>query len=86
MPVVFIPCALRRLSGTVATIEAAPGSVAEVVAELDSRFPGMRDAIIEDDRMRPGVLAAIDGEMTSSLLAPVPARSEFHVVLAISGG
>jgi molybdopterin synthase sulfur carrier subunit len=86
MPTVFIPTALRGLSGGVAAVDTAAGSVADVVAQLESRFPGIRDAIIEEDRMRPGVLASIDGETTTWLLERVPEHSELHFVLAISGG
>ncbi len=86
MPVVFIPTVLRHLSGGVRTVQAPAGSLTEVVAELDRRFPGIHDAIIEGDRMRPGVLASIDGETTSWLLAPEPEGAELHFVLAISGG
>lgn len=86
MPVVFIPTPLRKLSGDIATVEAPAGTIAEIIAELDRRFPGMSDAIIEDGQMRPGVVAAIDGEATSWLLERVPEGAELHFLLAISGG
>jgi molybdopterin synthase sulfur carrier subunit len=86
MPAVFIPTALRRLSGGVARIDVPAGTVADVIAALDRRFPGMREALIEDEALRPGVIASIDGEQTSWLLTQVPEGAELHFVLAISGG
>ena len=86
MPVVFIPTSLRRLTGGVARVDVAPGTVADIVGALDRRFPGMREALVEDDALRPGVVASIDGEQTSWLLQRVEEGAELHFVLAISGG
>ena len=86
MPAVFIPTSLRRLSGGVATVAVSEGTIDSIVGELDRRFPGMRDGLIENDALRPGVIASIDGEQTSWLLQHVPEAAELHFVLAISGG
>ena len=86
MPVVFIPTPLRKLSGGVATIDSPAGTIADIVAALDRRFPGMSGAIIEDGRMRPGVVAAVNGETTSWVLECVPEGAELRFLLAISGG
>jgi hypothetical protein len=86
MPAVFIPTSLRRLSGGGARIDLPPGTIAEIVAGLERRFPGMREALVEDEALRPGVIASIDGEQTSWLLQHVPEGAELHFVLAISGG
>lgn len=86
MVAVFIPTSLRRLSGGIATLALAPGTIAGIVAELERRFPGMHAALIEGESLRPGVVASIDGEQTSWLEAQVPEGAELHFVLAISGG
>jgi hypothetical protein len=77
---------LRRLSGGVRVFEAGAGPLADVIAELDRRFPGMSEALLEEGRFRPGVVASIGGETTSSLFDVVPGPAELHFVLAISGG
>jgi hypothetical protein len=86
VPVAFIPTALRRFTGNVARVDVSPGNLLGVIEELERRFPGIREALIEDDRLRPGVLASIDGDETASLLAPAGEASEVHFVIAISGG
>lgn len=86
VPVAFIPTALRRFTGNVARVEVSAGSLLGVIEELERGYPGIREALIEDRRLRPGVLASIDGDETGSLLAPVDEASEVHFVLAISGG
>ena len=86
MPAAFIPTALRRLTGNVHRVDVSPGNLLGVIEELERRFPGIREALIEDDRLRPGVLASIDGDETGSLFASIGDASEVHFVLAISGG
>jgi molybdopterin converting factor small subunit len=88
MAIVFIPSALRRLTGGIDRVDAAGATVGDVVAAVDRRFPGFGAAVTGDD----GALAAslqlfVDGEMSAEgLLAPVGADAEVHLLPALAGG
>lgn len=87
MATVFIPTMMARYAPGVTRIEVAGGTVAEIVAALEARFPGIEQAIIEDDRLVPGLAVAIDGEVSpAGLRERVGPRSEVHFLPAIAGG
>jgi molybdopterin/thiamine biosynthesis adenylyltransferase/molybdopterin converting factor small subunit len=48
MVAVYVPTALRRLTGGQAKIDACGESLAAVVADLDARFPGFRQALVDE--------------------------------------
>jgi molybdopterin converting factor small subunit len=87
MPRVFIPPLLRPLTGGVEKLEMDAATVRQVIAELDARFPGIRDKLCENDRLKPGIAVAVDGKMSSrGLLEPVGPKSEVHFLPALGGG
>jgi molybdopterin synthase sulfur carrier subunit len=84
---VFIPPALRRLTGGRAELEATGGTLRAVIDELDSRHPGLRSRLCEEDRLRPGLSVVIGSSIGSaSLLQPVPDDAEVHFLPAVGGG
>jgi molybdopterin converting factor small subunit len=63
------------------------GTVAEVIDRLDERFPGFRDAVIDEGDLQPGLAVSIDSEVAVlGLLEPVPPDAEVHFLPAIAGG
>ena len=66
----------------------APGStVDQLVNNLDNAYPGMRNLLIKEGRLIPGVTVFVDGEAARlGLLEPVKQNSEVHFLPAISGG
>ena len=65
-------------------IEAA--TVAELIAELDRRWPGMRDRLCEaGPRIREHVNVFVDGDR-AQLSTPLPPDAVVHVIPAVSGG
>jgi molybdopterin synthase sulfur carrier subunit len=67
-------------------------SVEEAIAQLDARWPGLRDRICEPAGdgsgaavLRPHVRAFVDGER-AELDTSLPAGSRLDVIAAISGG
>lgn len=87
MPLVFIPAQLRGLTGGVAQVEIEAISVREVVEVLESRFPGMKERLCQDDELAPGLQLSIDHVMSSrGLRAKLLPRSEVHFLPAFGGG
>lgn len=84
---VFIPPAMRSLCAGARSVCAAGRTVRQVVDDLETRWPGFHDTLIEDDRLRPGLWVAVNSEQQPlGLLANVPAGAEVHILPAMSGG
>jgi molybdopterin converting factor small subunit len=72
-------------------LELEAGSVGEAIAQLDARWPGLRDRICEPAGdgsgvvLRPHVRAFVDGER-AELDTPLVEGARLDVIAAISGG
>ena len=87
MPEVHIPAMLRELTGGAATVEASGSTVREVIDDLEHRWPGIRDRLVDSGRLRPNLSVAVDGEVSPlGLRESVEPSSEIHFVAAIKGG
>jgi molybdopterin synthase sulfur carrier subunit len=84
---VYIPALLQPLTGGRASVEAEGATVRQLIENLDRNFPGMRDRLLEQHRLRPNISVAVDGEVSPlGLLERVGPESEVHFVAAIKGG
>ena len=84
---VQVPTPLRSYTAERATVEAAGGTLAEILADLDRRFPGMRFRMIdEQDRIRQHIRFFVDGEMVRQIAHPVRPGQELVILCALSGG
>jgi molybdopterin synthase sulfur carrier subunit len=83
---VHVPTLLQSYTGA-AEVEARGATLAEVLRDLDARFPGLRFRIIdEQDRVRPHVKLFVRSEATRDLATAVRDGDEVHIVGALSGG
>jgi molybdopterin converting factor small subunit len=84
---VHIPSALRSYTAQRSEIEVAGGTLAEALAALDQRFPGIRFRIItEQDRIRPHIRIFVNDQQTFDLQSTLRSEDELYIVLALSGG
>jgi molybdopterin synthase sulfur carrier subunit len=68
-------------------VEASGATLAEVLADLDHRFPGIRFRMIdEQDRMRPHIRFFVNGWQVRDLAQPLGDHDELVIVQALSGG
>lgn len=87
MVLVFIPSLMRTLTDERDRVSAEGRTLRQVVDDLERRYPGMKDLIVENDRVRPGLALAINGEIaTTGLMAVVPDEAEVQILPAIGGG
>jgi molybdopterin synthase sulfur carrier subunit len=87
MATVFLPTLLRPLAGGRESVEVDGANVRQVVDSLELQFPGVKDRLLDQGRLRKNVSVAVDGEVSPlGLLEKVESASEVHFVLAISGG
>ena len=90
MPTVFIAMPLRRFTGGQTTVQLPGATLREVIEELESRFPGVKARLVDEDdpdRLTPGLSAIVDGEATVlGLRQKLEPDSEVHFLPAIAGG
>lgn len=86
MPVVFIPPPLQALTGGRASIQVQGATVGELLDHLEQLWPGLRERLVEGDRLRTHVRVAVDGRISAlGLLERVSASSEVRFVAAVDG-
>jgi len=68
-------------------VDAGGSTLAELVGQLDSRYPGLRFRIIdEQDSIRQHIKIFVNQDLAANLATPVTERDEVHIVCALSGG
>jgi molybdopterin converting factor small subunit len=87
MATVHLPRSLVALfPGTERRVEAAGGTVAEVIAALDSAVPGLRNRLVDaGPTLRAHINVYVNGE-PADLATPVPMNAAVHIIPAVSGG
>ena len=87
MAVVFIPSLMQELSNGKERVVVEGNTVRQVIENLEERYPGFRERLIDQNRVKPNIAVAIDGEITPlGLIGKVSEASEVHFLPAISGG
>ena len=87
MPTVYIPALLRTLTGGRASLEVEGSTVRQVIDNLEQAWPGVRDRLLDEGKLRPNISVAVDGEVTPmGLIEAVGPASEVHFIAAIKGG
>ncbi len=83
---VLIPTSLRSYTRA-ARVEASGATLAELLADLDRRYPGLRFRMVdEQDRLRPHMRVFVDGRAVHDLGHPIAAGDDVAIVQALSGG
>ena len=87
MALVFIPSLMQELSSGEQRVNVQGNNIRQVIDNLDAVYPGFKDRLVEDGRVKPNISVAIDGEITPlGMLEKVREDSEVHFLPAISGG
>jgi molybdopterin converting factor small subunit len=84
---VHLPRSLVALfPGTPRRLEATGTTVAEVIADLDAKVPGIRNRIVDaGPTIRTHINVFVAGQR-ATLATPVPNGADVHVIPAVSGG
>lgn len=87
---VRLPGALRDATGGQTKIEARPGTLADVISDIDRRHPGFRSRVLDESgALRTYVNVYIgddDARTRGGTGATVPDGSEVMVIPAMAGG
>jgi len=85
--IVAVPSQLRDYTGGHAQVEARGATLAELLADLERRYPGMRFRMIdEQERIRRHIKIFVNQEQVRDLGAALAANDEVVIVGALSGG
>jgi molybdopterin synthase sulfur carrier subunit len=85
--VVYIPPLLAELTGGQSPVNVEGATVRRVIDNLEREWPGIREKLLVDGRLRSNIRVAVDGQISRlGLLEKVSPSSEIHFVAALSGG
>ena len=83
---ILIPSPLRSYTNE-REVDASGATLAEALADLDHRYPGLRFRMIdEQDRMRAHIRFFVNGEQTFDMGRALLAGDSVQIVQALSGG
>ena len=78
---------LQPLTEGVKEVNLEATNVRQVVLGLEERFPGIEQWLLDNGKIKPNLVVAVDGETSSmGLLTKVNQDSEVHFIPAIGGG
>jgi molybdopterin synthase sulfur carrier subunit len=84
---VLLPSPLASYTANRREVEAEGATLAELLADLERRFPGIRFRIIdEQDAIRPHIKIFVNRMQAPVLTARLTPADEVLVVAALSGG
>lgn len=84
---VRIPTPLRSYMGQASTVTAAGTTVAEVLADLDRQFPGIRFRVVDEQgRLRRHMKVFVNEDVVRDLATPLGPADEVTLMQALSGG
>ncbi|MDA1096396.1 MAG: MoaD/ThiS family protein, partial [Chloroflexi bacterium] len=86
-----VPTALRRITDGADRLEVSAGSLANALDELDVRFPGLKDRVLDDEtgNIHPFISIFLNGDdvhYLRGLETGVKDGDEIIIVPAIAGG
>lgn len=83
---VLIPTPLRSYTKK-RLVDAEGATMAELLADLDRQYPGLRFRMIdEQDAMRPHIRFFVNGAQVFDIAHPLRPGDEVQIVQALSGG
>ncbi|WP_300007750.1 MoaD/ThiS family protein [Pseudonocardia sp.] len=86
---VSVPTNLRTHTDGEKSVEAKGATVADVIADLESRHPGIAGRLLNDGKLHRFVNIYVDDEdvrFSGGLDAPVGENSTFTILPAVAGG
>jgi molybdopterin synthase sulfur carrier subunit len=89
MPVVRIPTPLRPHSWGLDRVDAAGTTVGEILSQLGTQYPAIRERLFDGDELRRFVNVYVNNEdirYLDDLATAVAATDEVSIIPAVAGG
>ncbi|QUX28260.1 MoaD/ThiS family protein [Nocardiopsis akebiae] len=86
---VRIPTILRNLTGDAKEVEGSGDTLAELFADLDSRYPGIAERLVNDGKLRRFVNVYLNDEdvrFVGGLEAKLSDGDDVTILPAVAGG
>ena len=84
-----IPSQLRQLTGGEGMAQIDAGTVGSIIMELENKFPGFAERMLDNGELRRFINVYINGEdirFADGLETEVPDDAEVSIVPAVAGG
>jgi molybdopterin synthase sulfur carrier subunit len=83
---VLIPTPLRSYTNA-REVDASGATLAELLADLDRRYPGLRFRMIDEQgNIRPHIRIFVNSEQVFDTACPLQPLDNLYIVQALSGG
>ncbi|MCA9196935.1 MAG: MoaD/ThiS family protein [Planctomycetales bacterium] len=83
----FLPTQLKSLAGGAMFVDLPGQTVGQVLDALNEQYPGTRQRLCDQNRLKPGTAVTVDGQIaTLGLRQAVTPDAEIHILPAIGGG
>ncbi|HET6774491.1 MAG TPA: MoaD/ThiS family protein [Acidimicrobiales bacterium] len=84
---VRIPTPLRSYTDQQSVVDAAGGTMSDLLDDLDRRFPGIRFRMVDEQgRLRQHMKLWVGQDAVTDLSTPVSEADEVTIMQALSGG
>ena len=87
MATVHIPSLMQKMTDGKQTVEVEGSTVRRIINNLDEAYPGMKERLVANNKVKPNISVAVDGVVTAmGMLEKVGEESEVFFLPAIGGG
>ncbi len=87
MAEVWIPSRMQSITKGKEQVQVEGATVRQILNNLEKEYPGIKEELVYEDDIMPGIAVIIDGETGNlGMLDKVQENSEIHFLPAISGG
>ena len=84
---VFLPYSTRKLFDLPVEVNAEGNNLRNLIEFLDKKYPGLKQELVDEEKLKPTISAVIDGRTTRlGLIQKLENVSEIHFLPSIAGG
>ena len=84
---VFLPYRTRKLFDWPVEVNAEGNNLRNLIEFLDKKYPGLKQELVDEEKLKPTISAVIDGRTTRlGLIQKLENVSEIHFLPSIAGG
>ena len=84
---VRIPLPVRVHTGGLEVVAGEGRNIRQLILDLETRYPGIKAALQDGDRLKPHVKAVVNGQISPlGILAPLEPGMEIAFIPAVAGG
>tara|TARA_B100000945_G_scaffold112942_1_gene89471 strand:- start:1083 stop:1346 length:264 start_codon:yes stop_codon:yes gene_type:complete len=84
---VFLPYRTRKIFDLPVEVSAEGNNLRNLIEFLDKKYPGLKQELVDEEKLKPTISAVIDGRTTRlGLIQKLENVSEIHFLPSIAGG